>query len=165
MSQVAAVRRCVLEPSGAFYVLSVQQSPLGTIFRGNLRAEPSALLEALETSAASYPTAADQLRLQAHDRAWEAYRLQLRTQLAEDARHGQSRGWPRVPHRALPIGDSLGLPAFDAHRNRLPQTPRARQLTPAQMFPWADDHLNKKVLPDLDNLCFPPEEPPPFDGE
>ena len=34
--QVEAVRRCVLEPSGAFYVLSVQQSPLGTIFRGNL---------------------------------------------------------------------------------------------------------------------------------
>lgn len=51
MSQVAAVRRCVLEPSGAFYVLSVQQSPLGTIFRGNLRAEPSALLEALDERA------------------------------------------------------------------------------------------------------------------
>ncbi|EOD34541.1 hypothetical protein EMIHUDRAFT_228517 [Emiliania huxleyi CCMP1516] len=51
VSQVAAVRRCVLEPSGAFYVLSVQQSPLGTIFRGNLRAEPSALLEALDERA------------------------------------------------------------------------------------------------------------------
>ncbi|KAL3902250.1 MAG: hypothetical protein SGPRY_012144, partial [Prymnesium sp.] len=84
------------------------------------------------------------------DKAWEGYRARL----CESLRQLQAQRFrgelPRVGC----------LPAFN-RRNWRPPRPSHR-LDSQQMFPWANDYLDKRVLPSLLNDFVETPEPLPY---
>ena len=129
-------------------VLSISRIELSRIF-----SVCPELRDNLERAVADHPSDADHLQAWKYDTAWASYRKALHAQLTE---RGGARGSEGRRH-----GDG-NLPAFDTQRHQPPQDMRSRQLTSSQMFPWANDYLDEKVLPNLADLIVDEPEPPPY---
>mmetsp|Transcript_17106 Transcript_17106/g.43849 ORF Transcript_17106/g.43849 Transcript_17106/m.43849 type:complete len:491 (+) Transcript_17106:96-1568(+) len=133
-------------------VLAISRIELTRIFSGCPE-----LRDNLERAAADHPSDADILQAWRYDEAWASYRKTLHTQVTESSEvTWSSQGRPKA--------DVNSLSVFDSRTYQPPQDMRSRQLTSSQMFPWANQYLDEKVLPNLADMFVTDDEPPPPPG-
>jgi len=105
---------------------------------------------------AFYPSDEEILQTWKYDAAWSAYRRKLYNTLAMSNKAHWSNG------RRIQSAHEIVLPAFNSQRYEPALDTRSRQLTSSQMFPWADEYLEMKVLPNLADLIVEQPEPEPY---
>jgi len=139
----------VVAHGGPVEVLVVQRIELMRFFF-----ECPTLRNVLLESANSYPADAEILRTWRHDDAWHDYRQNL---LGSVRKRPEQRSDPTPPPMNF-----FALPKFNPPKTAVESTKQKGIDKSSKLYIWANEYLDRHVLPDLDEYLGPqPPGPPP----